>query len=50
MEIMKIGVSIKPNETTARIYSENQKSNISKYFSNINVSDVTDNKSVWKSK
>ena len=26
MEIMKIGVSIKPNETTAWIYSENQKS------------------------
>ena len=27
-----------------------KKNNISKYFSNINVSDVTDNKSVWKSK
>ena len=39
---MKTGVNIKPKETTSWIFSENQKSNR-------NVSDVTDNKSFWKS-
>ena len=44
---MKISVNTKRRETTAWIFPENQKSNISAIW--MNVRDVTDNRSFWKS-